>query len=60
MCARTCPVCVQQNTKTVSGKRKRGQPAVLDEVFEVEAVLKRKRKGGKYLYWVQWKGYPGN
>lgn len=40
-----------------SGKRKSGGGAVLDQAFEVEAVLTRKHQGGKYLYWVQWKGY---
>ena len=29
-----------------------------EEEYEVEAILKHKCKGARYLYLVMWKGYP--
>jgi len=29
-----------------------------DDVYEIEKVLKTRRRGGKIEYFVKWKGYP--
>ena len=29
-----------------------------EEVYEVDSILKHRRRGRKYEYYVKWKGYP--